>query len=340
MAKQPANAKMSDVARLSGVSLTTVGRVLHNNGYVSEENRKRVEEAVRRLGYIPNTAARCLKNSRSKMLGHILQFSPNMLFEQISRAVDQAATQRGYSVLSFTKYGLSGEDERIVNEFIGRRMDGVIITSIQEFDPGLIEKLERSGIPVVRMERAPAGVDRVLVDDFGGTYEAVASIARAGHRKIAFVGLEGGPEVERLRLEGYRAALGDAGLPAFPGLEHTVPSYTPACGFEAMRALWEGPRPTAVFAAADILACGALQYLYQAGVSVPREISLMGYDNTLATLLAPPVSSVGIHAEEMGNRAVELLLRRREDPEGAREEHCVKTELVDRGTVLPFSPEP
>ena len=333
MEDQPKNPKMSDVARLSGVSLTTVGRVLHHNGYVSEENRRRVEAAVRELGYIPNSMASSLKNSSSRMLGHILAFSPNLLFEQISRAVDQAASARGYSVLSFTKYGLAGEDERIVTEFIGRRVDGVVVTSIQDFPQDLLDRLERSGIPSVRIERAPAGADRVLVDDLRGTYEAVASITRAGHRRIAFVGLEGPAEVERLRLQGYRSALLDAGIAPTPALERMVPSYGAACGFAAMQSLWEAERPTAVFATADTLICGALQFLYGAGARVPEDLSLMGYDNTLSTLLAPPVSSVGIHAGEMGERAVDLLLRRKADPKGPREEYLVGTELMDRGTV-------
>lgn len=339
MEKPPANPKMSDVARRSGVSLTTVGRVLHQNGYVSQENRRKVEEAVRELGYIPNSMARSLKNSSSRMIGHILKFSPNLLFEQISRAVDQAAARRGYSVLSYTKYGSPGEDERIVTEFISRRVDGVIVTSLQDFPAELAEKLRRAGIPPVFIERAPSGSDRVLVDDLLGTYQAVSSIARAGHTQIAFLGMEGLHHVERLRLEGCRRALRDAGLPPAPALERMVPSYTAPCGFQAMEALWTEPRrPTAVFATADSLACGALQYLYQAGVQVPGDVSLMGYDNTLSTLTAPPISSVGIHAQEMGEKAVDLLLRRRKDPEGPPEEHLVGTELVDRGTVRRLLP--
>lgn len=330
------NAKMSDVARLSGVSLTTVGRVIHNNGYVSEANRKKVEDAVKRLGYIPNTMARALKNSSSNTIGHILLFTTNMLFEQISRAVDQAARDRGYNVLSYTKYGLPGEDERIVTDFIGRRVDGVVITSIKDFDPRLIEKLEAAGIPVVRIERGPAGADRILVDDLGGTYEAVSSIARAGHERIAFIGVDWDYPIEQSRLKGYRKALSAAGLPFLEVLERKVPEYRPRCGYEAMRTLWQcEQRPTAVFAAADTLASGALQYLYEVGVHVPDDLSMMGYDNTLATLLSPPINSVGIHAWEMGREAVELLLRRKADPEGEKEEVLVRTELVDRRTVLP-----
>ena len=303
MAAAGGNPKMADVARLAGVSLTTVGRVLHNNGYVSGENRKRVEAAVKKLGYVPNTLAQGLK-SGVQMIGHILQFSPNMLFAQISRAVDEACTRQGYSVLSFTKYGLPGEDERIVTEFIGRRMSGVILTSIGQFDPGLVKKLERAGIPLVWIERAPERSDRVLLDDQAGTYSATQTMLRAGHKKIAYIGL--------------------------------VPDYHPASGCKAMQALWEqGRRPTAVFGAADTLIAGAMQYLYQAEVKIPTDISLMGYDNTISAMLSPPVDSVGIYAGEMGQKAVELLLKRRQELEGPPETVWVGTELVDRGTVVP-----
>lgn len=335
MAAAGGNPKMADVARLAKVSLTTVGRVLHNNGYVSAENRQRVEAAVKKLGYVPNTLAQGLK-SGVQMIGHILQFSPNMLFAQISRAVDEACTQQGYSVLSFTKYGLPGEDERIVTEFIGRRMSGVILTSIGRFDPGLVEKLERAGIPVVWIERAPEHSDRVLLDDRAGTYSAVSTMLQAGHRKIAYIGLENGQDVETLRLEGYKKALEEKGTPLEEDLIKIVPDYHPASGCRAMQALWEQEkRPTAVFGAADTLIAGAMQYLYQAEVKIPTDVSLMGYDNTISALLSPPVDSVGIYAGEMGKKAVELLLKRRLDPEGQPETVWVGTELVDRGTVVP-----
>ena len=201
------NATMHDVAKLAGVSLATVGRVLHKNGYVSQENREKVEAAVKALGYIPNSAAQLLKNSCSRMLGHILHFSPNLLFGQISRGVDRAAAERGYSVLSFTKYGSPGEDQRIVTEFISRRVEGVLITSLQEFDQGLLDKLLDAGIPTVRIERAPPGADRVMVDDFQGAYQGARSLVEAGHKHIAFIGVGGDSRVERLRLLGYRKAL-------------------------------------------------------------------------------------------------------------------------------------
>ncbi len=335
MAAAGGNVKMADVAKLAGVSLTTVGRVIHKNGYVSEENRRRVQDAVKKLGYVPNTLAQGLKGGVA-MVGHILQFSPNMLFAQISRAVDQACTQRGYSVLSFTKYGLPGEDDRIVTEFIGRRMSGVLITSISKFDPLLVKKLERAGIPVVWIERAPEHADRVLLDDHTGVYNAINLMIQAGHRRIAYIGLEGGGQVEKLRLQGYHDALRENGIDRDPALEQFSKSYQPPEGRGAMGRLWEkGPRPTAVFAAADTLLSGAMQYLYQAGVRLPADLSVMGYDNTLSAMLSPPVNSVAIQAEEMGRRAVDLLLRRREEPEGGPATLWVGTELVDRGTVVP-----
>lgn len=326
--------KMADVAKLAGVSLTTVGRVIHKNGYVSAENRRRVEAAVQKLGYVPNTLAQGLKSGVA-MVGHILQFNPNMLFAQISRAVDEACTQQGYKVLSFTKYGLPGEDERIVTEFIGRRVSGVIITSIGRLDPMLIKRLERARIPVVWIERAPEDGDRVLLDDHTGTYSAVRTMIQAGHKRIAYIGLDNDKPVERLRLQGYRDALRESGLPVNHEWEKIVKDYKPDSGCRAMAELWErGPRPTAVLGAADTLICGAMQYLYQAEVKIPTDISLMGYDNTVSEILSPPVDSVGIHAREMGEKAVELLLRRRENPGGEHETLWVGTEIIDRGTVV------
>lgn len=325
--------KMADVARLAGVSPTTVGRVIHKNGYVSAENRQRVEAAVRKLGYVPNTLAQGLKNG-VQLIGHILQFNPNMLFAQISRAVDEACTQQGYRVLNFTKYGLPGEDERIVTEFIGRRVSGVIITSIGQLEPALIKRLERARIPIVWVERAPEQADRVLLDDHAGAYCAAQSMIKAGHKQIAYIGMDSPQPVEKLRLQGFRQALQDNGLKPDRRLEKLMPDYRPPSGRQAMAGLWEAsPRPTAVFAAADTLLCGAMQYLYQAQVKIPSDISLMGYDNTVAEMLSPPVDSIGIHAGEMGRKAVELLLQRRQEPAGPPQTLWVGTELVSRGTV-------
>ena len=332
------NATMHDVAKLAGVSLATVGRVLHKNGYVSQENREKVEAAVKALGYIPNSAAQLLKNSCSRMLGHILRFSPNLLFGQISRGVDRAAAERGYSVLSYTKYGSPGEDQRIVTEFISRRVEGVLITSLQEFDQGLLDKLLDAGIPTVRIERAPPGADRVMVDDFQGAYQGARSLVEAGHKHIAFIGVGGDSRVERLRLLGYRKALEEGGITPSPRLERLAEDYSPQEGYRAMEALWRHVGPTAVFAGADTLASGALQYLYQVGARVPEDLSLLGYDNTLATLLAPPLDSVGIQAEAMGRAAVDLLLQRKQRPLAPGEpgeEILVPAELVTRGTVAP-----
>ena len=160
---------------------------------------------------------------------------------------------------------------------------------------------------------------------------------RAGHKKIAYIGLENGQAVEALRLEGYRQALAEAGLPLEKDFIKIVPDYHPASGCKAMQALWEqSRRPTAVFGAADTLIAGAMQYLYQAEVKIPTDISLMGYDNTISAMLSPPVDSVGIYAGEMGQKVVELLLKRRQEPEGPPETVWVGTELVDRGTVVPL----
>ena len=177
-----------------------------------------------------------------------------------------------------------------------------------------------------------------MVDDFQGAYQGARSLVEAGHKHIAFIGMGGDSRVERLRLLGYRKALEEGGISPSPRLERLVADYTPQEGYRAMKALWRHARPTAVFAGADTLASGALQYLYQVGARVPEDLSLLGYDNTLATLLAPPLDSVGIQAEAMGRAAVDLLLQRKQRPLAPGEpgeEILVATELETRGSVGP-----
>lgn len=328
---------MSDIAAAAGVSLATVGRVLHKNGYVSEENREKIERLIQELGYVPNKIAQGLKNRQSKLIGHLVVFNPNMLFAKISLAVTQSALQHGFHVLTMTGHQNLDEEEAQINELIGHRVDGVIITSNVHIPKTLIQKLVDLEIPVVMIERTYdlPHVDCIRVDDLNGSFEAVDHIIAKGHRRIGFIGMQLFHEVEKLRYQGYCDALRNAGMEISDDYICFMPDYSVENGFRAMETLMKTNQfpPTAVFATSDLFTCGVMQYLHQQGKRVPEDLSLVGYDDTLSTLLAPPITSVGLSLDEIGSHAIELLLRRMQDYQAPSSIVPIKTVLIDRQSV-------
>jgi LacI family transcriptional regulator len=331
-----ANIKMADVAKAAGVSLATVGRVIHNNGYVAEDKRKEIEQIIKDMGYVPNKMAQALKYSQSKLIGHMTLFNQNMLYEKISSAIDASAVNKGYHVLTLASHFNQGEEAQQIEELIGRRVEGIIITSNFSIDPNLITKLVDIRIPVVMIERAydMPFVDRVLVDDFKGAYDAVKHILEKGHRRVGFIGKDQEHEVEINRYNGYCKAVSEYRLPVHPELIQKKPDYSISFGYEAVKTLMEGANPpTAIFMTSDIYACGVMQYLYEKNIKVPKDIGLIGYDNTLATMLAPSISSIGLPYQDIAESAMELLLTRMEDGKVPARTVMISTRLIDRGTV-------
>lgn len=331
-----ASVKMSDVAKAAGVSIATVGRVIHNNGYVAEEKRVQIENIIKQLGYVPNKMAQGLKSNQSKIIGHMTMFNTNMLFEQISAAVDAAAANNGYHVMTLTNHMGKNEEERQLEDLIGHKIDGVIFTSNLCISKDILSRLTGLRIPVVMVERAVEMpfVDRILVNDFEGSYHAVKHIIERGHSRIGFIGKQLTHEVEINRYEGYRKALSEARLKALEDNIRLTHEYSVKEGYKAIEEILKSQKPpTAIFMTSDIFACGVMQYLYEKGIRVPEEISLVGYDNTLATLLAPPITSVGLPFNLIGEYALEMLLSRMADMETPAQTIGIDTILIDRGTV-------
>jgi LacI family transcriptional regulator len=329
-------ANMTDVAKAAGVSIATVGRVIHKNGYVSQGARERVEKAVRELGYVPNALARALKKKSSGVIGSLVAYSLNNLFQKINNSVIEAAEEHGYELVTIEARPGRGEEARIVNRFIGMRVDAIVITSNRFVPPEVFRALREEGIPVVCVERNYdfEFVDNLTVSDFEGGRSAVARMAARGHRRIALIAKELVDIVEVGRHEGYRAALRDAGIEIDGRLIRLVKQYERQYGYEEMRALMalKDP-PTAVFVTADTMAAGAMQYLYEAGLRIPDDVSIAGYDNVISALLSPPIDSVDLATADIGETVVELIERRLNRPDAPGERRMISTVYVDRGTV-------
>lgn len=318
------SATLMQVAERAGVSTATVARVLKANGYVSEEARVRVEAAVQAIGYRPNAMARGLRQRRSFTIGHMLDaIVVNPFFVNVAHFAEEEAFAHGYKTFLFNHNG-DAERERIgIERFIERRVDAVLFTNA--VSTANVRLLQAAGIPALQLERSrtPAA-PAIRVDNRSGALEAMRHLAGLGHRRIAFVGGDpeligrgefSGPTVEDERLAAYGEGLAAAGLPFDPALLRLGRYYSAdeggpgSEGYRHARALLAlDERPTAIFATCDVLAAGALQAIYEAGLRVPDDLSVVGFDDTLAASLAPQLTTVAQPMEELGRIGFRSLL--------------------------------
>lgn len=320
-----------EVARSAGVSTATVARVIYSNGSVSKRTRARVEAVLRETGYRPNVMARALRKQRSFTLGHMLvEITQNPFYAHVARSVEGAALDQGYKTFAFNHAG-DPELERIgVDRFIERRVDAMLLTYAEKEEN--VELFRAADIPVVQIERERArGTHAVLVDSVVGVTEAMAHLIELGHRRIAFIG--GDPalypdthiqprSVEEQRIDGYLQALRQAGISVRDEWVRLGLYFRPDVdrisleGYRATHDLLKLPeRPTAIVTGCDMIAVGALQALYEAGLRVPDDISLIGFDDTLARCTAPMLTSVAQPMEELGREAVRLALDAIDQPD-------------------------
>ena len=323
-----------DVARAAGVSTATVSHVVNNTRFVSEEVRARVLEAVELCGYYPNAHARSLASGRSRILGLVVSDISNPFFPELVKAIETAAFERGYDVvLSNTNYDPE-RTSRYVRRLIERKVAGVALMT-SELDAALIAELARREVSVVFLDLGESGVhmSNLRVDYEAGIEEAIRHLAGLGHREIAFVSGPSHLRSAARRLEAFRASLGRH-LPRAPE-RIWQGDFKLSGGREAARGMLEsGELPTAVVAANDLMAMGAMAEFRAAGLQLPQEVSVVGFDDiAFAALAEPPLTTVRLPLAELGRRAVEALVETINHPEQLGTEIHVPTQLVERGST-------
>jgi DNA-binding LacI/PurR family transcriptional regulator len=343
-------ATLKDVARLAGVSTATVARVIHNQGYVSAEARVAVEAAIEATGYRINAVAQGLRRQRSLVIGHVLRaIAPNPFFANVALGVDEEAARFGCGVLTTNTQEDSQMERDAVETLLRRQVDAILFTSVRDLHN--LELAAEAGIPVIQVERVSIPtLPGVLADNYQGTVAAIDHLASLGHRRIAFIGEASetrddgySRQVERDRLAGYRDGLKRHDLPVDEALIDIDGAYFDAdhARLVARRLIAMDDRPTAIFAACDHLACAVLQELYALDIRVPDQMSVIGFDDTIAANLSPPLTTVAQPAVELGQTAVRMaldLLNRSSN--GASDERfplqpCLQTQLVVRESTGP-----
>ena len=305
-----------DVAKAAGVSRTTVSFVLNEvtSVNISEATRKRVLDAARKLNYSPNAAGKKLVSGKSYTIGLVLCQSPEQIFTdaflpQVILGVEQAAIQQGFHVLlKPVDPNDTGGYARLITE---NHVDGILLSGPRGDDAALM-RLHKQGVPILLMGQLPdTNIPFVDVDATAGAELAVHHLIEQGHQRIGMItNAPLGYTSAQQRREGYVQALTKAGLPVDPKYVQQG-NYTPASGFAAMKALLQlTPRLTAVFVASDVVAMGAILAVREAGLHIPREIALVGFDDIpLAEFFDPPLTTIRLPAYGLGWAGGERLIR-------------------------------
>ena len=298
---------IKDVARAAGVSVATVSRVQNGSDLVKEATRRRVGEVAARMGYSPHGAARSLITSRTNTLGVLLPDLYGEFFSEVIRGIDQTAQRHGHHLLVSSSHDDRSAFETAFRSMRGR-VDGLIVMW-PDLDETAVPILP-AGFPIVLLSApiGPKGFDVITVANYDGAFAMVSHLLGLGHRRIAIIkGIEGNADAAE-RLRGYRGALTAAGLGS--AAIEVAGAFDEASGFRGASELLRRPvRPTAIFAANDAMAIGALSALRQAGLRVPQDMALAGFDDIpMARYLDPPLSSVHVDISALGEHATLRLL--------------------------------
>jgi LacI family transcriptional regulator len=322
---------IKDVAREASVSVATVSRVLNGAGIVRPETARRIKDVASALRYTPHGGARSLITRKTHTLGVLLPDLYGEFFSEVIRGIDFAARAKGFHILVSRSYEGRIQIDEAIRAMRGR-VDGVLLMS-PDVDAESLLNVPAS-LPVVLLCSASRGgrTDSVTIQNFRGAREMVGHLLSLGHRRVAIIKGAARNYDAAERLRGYRTALRDVGVEPERSLEREG-RFTEDGGYAAtLELLAVKPRPTAIFAANDSMAIGALSALREAGVRVPEDMAVAGFDDIpLARYMDPPLSSVKVPISDLGARAVEMLLDRIVHKNGhTRKRERVSTELVIR----------
>lgn len=329
------NLTIEQIARMAHVSRSTVSRVLNNHPSVRPQVRERVLDVMRELNYVPHAAARSLALSRSNCIGLLIPRSATTIFADpffsvITQSISKACMDRSY----FVVLALAAEIGRDFYDKVlrGRHFDGVIMLSSDIDDP-ILPRLIKDHVPFVLIGEHPylQGLTTVDVENRHGAYQAVRHLLSLGYRRIATItgSLQMTAGIDRR--DGYKHALLEAGIPITPELI-AEGDFSRESGYAAMRRLLSLPqRPAAVFIASDTMALGALRAIAEAGLSVPQDIAVVGFDGLSIDAFAnPPLTTVRQPVAELGAIAAQVLIARLEGHPSITTQTRLPTTLVIR----------
>ena len=306
-----------DVARLAGVSQTTVSLVFNKKKSISlsSETRRRVLDAINELGYVPDNTARSLRSRKTYTIAGIIPDITNPFYPAFERGIQVVAEREGYQLIMYNTDGLVEKERKCLRYALQNRVDGMVATLFHLTPEDLRPMLEGnvSVTLLVDPEDAPGDlrIDRVGIDNVAAAKMMVSYLIDRGHTRIAMITGHHGPP-RRNRVRGYKQALADDGIPLDEALLADGGDFTEQGGYHGMQELLKRrPHPTAVFAVNDLAALGAMIAIREAGLRIPQDIAVAGFDNIPSARHAcPTLTTIDQFQENLGRRAAEMLIER------------------------------
>lgn len=332
-----ARVTIRDVAQLADVSPATVSKVMNGAPHVSRKAQERVLAAVHKLNYRPNSVARSLKTKSTSTIGLMTDDLEGVFTMSMMRGVEEAASAQGLSVLLCNSYGEAAREQRHLEVLLNKQVDGVILMSGYRVRERAGPVLPLGGVPTVYLYQYTheLPIPCILPDDAGGAALGTRHLLTSGRRRVALINGPYRYEATLSRLAGYRQALDEAGLTFDPALVR-VGEWNANSGYDLARELLALPEPpNAILCSSDHLAVGALEAIKEAGLSVPKDIALVGFDNRyFAAYQRPPLTSIALPLKEMGKLAGDLLVRAVRGHPVEPVTHRVPCSLVQRGSSV------
>lgn len=345
MGSKRKKATVHDIAAETGLSVATVSRVLSNSGYpVKEETRKIILETAGRLNYIPNLVGRMLKKSDSRDIGVIIPSISNPFYPEMVLGIETEARKNGYNTLLCNSFRDPQTEKAYIESLYQKQVKGIIISSIGK-NQNFLTRMQENGVKIVACDQGVENFDccRVGFNFLKGAVLAVEYLITLGHRNIAFLTAPLNRRSRKDILEGYKKAMGEAGIPIYPEnilvADWEEEDESGRYEFENGKRLIEKflklkERPTAIFAINDMTAVGAMQGLAADGLKIPEDVSVVGFDNILlSSVVTPMLTTVSHPSFETGRQACKLLLDSMGDENQPAIAVTLEPELILRDSV-------
>jgi len=328
-----------DVAKIAGVSPSTISRVMNTPDIVAEDTRQKVMNAVKELAYIPNMMAANMPRRRTNSIGLIIPDITNIFFSNLVRGVQDVCEKHGYSVLVVNSDDSQEKEGRYLKLLYSRRVDGIIMTVAgyreEEFPEEELSLLKKMNIVLIDREINGMTTPIVKVNNFAGAYSAVKYLLSMGHKKILYLAGIEGTRTNQEREKGYLSALKEAHI---SWKKELTADFRLDTAYQKIIQYWPQLKnsdelPTAIFAANDLMAIGVLKAFAQLKVQVPKDVSIIGFDNIpFSDCTYPPLTTVSQPTYLMGEKAVEILIK---VIEGKKSEKSIQleAELIHRNSV-------
>lgn len=329
-------ATMKDIARLAGVSTSTVSHVINKSRFVSDEIAERVNNAAQQLNYAPSALARSLKMNRTKTIGMLVTTSTNPFFGEVVKGVERSCYHKGYNLILCNTEGDNQRMKASINTLLQKRVDGLLLMC-STLEGERLDVFDRyPDIPVVVMDWGPIlfASDKIQDNSLQGGYMAAKHLIECGHKEIGCIT---GPLIRhqaQMRYEGYKRALAEAGIAINP--DWIVESdFECEGGYQAFEKLYErGKLPSALFVSNDMMAMGVIQAASQRGLRIPDDLSLIGYDDVhIAKFMTPALTTIHQPKYRLGKAAVDTLLYRLENPDTTAQVVQLEPTLMVRSSV-------